>query len=641
VGPDPFLVSGRNGLNPNQEDACIVTGETIMKNKLGTDFRLRGCHLAVAAALAISSPAHAVQFQWGDWSGSWDNTISYGISWRGEKQDPALIGIGNGGTGPAILTDDGNLNFEKGDIFSNIIKGTSELEIDNGQFGAFGRIKYWYDFEMENGGKPHGHSANNFEPGAELNDDDFADFAKFSGLALLDLFAYGTFDLGENPLDVRIGRQVVNWGEATFIQGVNVLNPIDVSAFRRPGAEIKEGLLPLALAYGNLGLGGGWSIEAFYQFKWEKTVIDGCGTYFSTVDFAATGCNELAAPDVGLPDLVLQNINNVAKDPFIDEASNSGQYGLAVRNYVEQIDTEFGLYYQRLHSRTPVINLRYTLSAAANGSILGFNPVPVYYQIAYPEDTDVWGLSFATNVGVVALSGEVSYKKDLPVGVNGTTELLGGLRVLATQGALCGSPAGDAVYGQFGDRACAAWGSFATTGDGLALGWDYFDVTQAQTTALYFWDQGLGSQRVTLIGEVAWIGVNDLPSIAEMPYGRNPIFGAPENFFDPATGAPVSSQADDGFVTSSSWGYRIRAAANYPNVFAGVTLTPSIAWAHDVSGTSPTPTFSDGRKAFSMALGANYLAKYRGSIAYTWFMGGAANAVSDRDFFSLTLSMDF
>ncbi|NND57677.1 MAG: DUF1302 domain-containing protein [Xanthomonadales bacterium] len=607
-----------------------------MRKRQGTKISLRGCPLAIAAALALSSPAHAVQFDWGDWSGSWDNTISYGISWRGEDPDPALIGIGNGGTAPAILTDDGNLNFEKGDIFSNIIKGTSEFEISNGQFGGFARIKYWYDFELMKGDRPHGHSPNNYVVGETLDDADFDKWARFSGLRLLDLFVYGSFDLGNMPLDVRVGRQVVNWGEATFIQGVNVLNPIDVSAFRRPGAEIKEGLLPVALIYGNLGLGGGWSLEAFYQFQWEETVIDGCGTYFSDVDFAASGCNQLLAPDIGVPEFVLQNINNVRKDPFVNEASDSGQFGVAVRNYVDAIDTEFGLYYQRLHNRTPVLNVRYNLQAALDGSIflngLGGGPFPSYYQVEYPEDIDIYGVSFATNVGTVALSGEVSYKKDLPVGVNGTTELLGGLGVLASQGAACGTPVEYASYGQFGARACQAFFSFATTGDGLAQGWDRFDVTQAQATAIYFWEQGLGAQRVSLVGEVAWIGVSDLPDISVMPYGRNPSFGPPVN---------LGGVNDDGFVTSNSWGYRFRASANYPNVFAGVELTPSIAWAHDVKGTSPTPSFQDGRKAFSVALGANYLTKYRGSIAYTWFSGGVANTQSDRDFFSFTVSMDF
>jgi hypothetical protein len=607
-----------------------------MNKAQGTKFRLRGCPLAIAAALVMSSPAHAVEFEWGDWSGSWDNTISYGISWRGADINEKLIGKGNGGTAQAIIDDDGNLNFEKGDIFSNIIKGTSEIGIDNGQLGGFARIKYWYDFEMMNNGMPHGHSPNNYVAGAELNDDDFHELAQFSGLYLLDLFAYGSFDLGEMPLDVRLGRQVVNWGEATFIQGINVLNPIDVSAFRRPGAEIKEGLLPVNMLYSNLGIGDGWSLEGFYQIKWEETVIDACGTYFSDNDFAPTGCNELIVPDLGQPDFISQNLSNVRKDPNIRDARNGGQWGLAIRKYVEQIDTEFGLYYQQLHSRTPSLNLRYNNAAAADGSILFSRaagrpvPVPAYYQVQYVEDINIWGLTFATNVGVVALSGEVSYHQDLPVSVNGTTILQAGLGVISTAGAACATPQ---AYGQFGARACQAFISYATTGDGVADGWDRFDMTQAQTTAIYFWDQGLGAERVSLVGEVAWIGVSDLPAISVMPYGRNPIYGAP------TTG--LGGPSDEGFVTSNSWGYRLRASANYPNVFSGVELTPSIAWAQDVSGTSPTSAFVDGRKALGIALGANYLTKYRAAIAYTWFMGGYANTQVDRDFFSFTVSMDF
>ena len=233
----------------------------------------------------------------------------------------------------------------------------------------------------------------------------------------------------------------------------------------------------------------------------------------------------------------------------------------------------------------------------------------------------------------MALSGEVSYKKDLPVGVNGTTELLGGLGVLATQGAAC--PVNPLAYGQFGPRACAAFAQFAANplqNSGLAQGWDRFDVTQAQITAFYLMDQVLGSERLSVIGEAAWIGVDDLPSIAEMPYGRNPIFGAPVNLGGPS---------NDGFVTSNSWGYRLRAWLVYPNVFSGVELQPTIAWSHDVSGTSPTPSFVDGRKALSLSLAANYLTKYRASVAYTWFSGGYANTQVDRDFFSFTVSMDF
>ena len=43
------------------------------------------------------------------------------------------------------------------------------------------------------------------------------------------------------PLSIRFGKQVLSWGESLFIQGGNsVINPIDVSAIRAPGAELKK-----------------------------------------------------------------------------------------------------------------------------------------------------------------------------------------------------------------------------------------------------------------------------------------------------------------------------------------------------------------------------------------------------------------
>ena len=99
---------------------------------------------------------------------------------------------------------------------------------------------------------------------------------------------------------MRLGRQVVSWGESTFIQGgLNSSNPFDVNALRRPGASLKEGLLPVGMLYVNAGVTENLSIEAFYQYDWEKTQIDGCGTYFSGADFAADGCNFVSVGPLG------------------------------------------------------------------------------------------------------------------------------------------------------------------------------------------------------------------------------------------------------------------------------------------------------------------------------------------------------
>ena len=98
---------------------------------------------------------------------------------------------------------------------------------------------------------------------------------------------------------------------------------------------------------------------------------------------------------------------------------------------------------------------------------------------------------------------------------------------------------------------------------------------------------------------------------------------------------------NDGYVTDSSWGYRIRAGLTYNDVIAGINLTPSLAWSHDVSGYSPNSNFTEDAKALSVALGAEYLNRYTASLSYTTFSGGDYNTIVDRDFLSLSLSVSF
>ncbi|MBN0328976.1 DUF1302 family protein, partial [Pseudomonas aeruginosa] len=89
---------------------------------------------------------------------------------------------------------------------------------------------------------------------------------KSSGAELLDAFIYNNYAIGDLPGSVRLGKQVVNWGESTFIQnGISAINPIDVTAFRRPGSEIKEGLIPVNMFYLSQNLTDNLSAEGFYQ----------------------------------------------------------------------------------------------------------------------------------------------------------------------------------------------------------------------------------------------------------------------------------------------------------------------------------------------------------------------------------------
>ncbi len=614
-----------------------------------------GAFAIVANLMAL--PAMAGEFELGGFEGSFNSQISLGGSWRMSEMEPRLVTPGNApgfGLASTSTADDGDLNFDDGDIYSLILKGVHDLELRKGDFGVFLRAKYWYDQELENGSRPHGNSANAYTPNTELATSGFDSFAQGSGIELLDAFIYNTFYLGENeaPLDVRLGRQVVSWGESTFIQnGINSINPVDVSAFRRPGAEIKEGLLPVSMLTFAAGVTDALSIEGFYQLEWEKTVIDGCGTFFSTADVAATGCNIVTLTAAASDQFSMANGLFVSRRADI-EPDNNGQYGLALRYFAEKLaGSEFGVYYINYHSRIPYLGGFSSANESLGGppgtpfipgNPLGGNP---QYFAEFPEDIELFGVSVATNFAGFAVSGEVSYRPDYPIQIN-TTELL--------QGAV-----GEAPWSTVLPRIIAV-------GPGAsASGYDRLPVTQAQVTFIRFVDQVLGASRLSLAAEFGANWVGNLPEQSEQRYGRSPTYGM--GFFEPiplpspplppgefitcAAGnalagvAPPNSNSDncttEGYVTDSSWGYRVRAGLAYNDVFAGINLTPSLAWSHDVDGYSPNSNFNEGAKALTLSLAAEYLNRYTGSLAYTTFSGGDYNTVEDRDFLSLSMSVSF
>ncbi len=63
---------------------------------------------------------------------------------------------------------------------------------------------------------------------------------------ILDAYVYGSWHIGNMPLNARFGRQVFNWGEGIFYRGgVNTTNPVDAAKYRLPGSELKEVLMPV------------------------------------------------------------------------------------------------------------------------------------------------------------------------------------------------------------------------------------------------------------------------------------------------------------------------------------------------------------------------------------------------------------
>lgn len=580
-------------------------------------------------ATTLATPALAVEFNLGEIEGRFDSQLSIGTSIRMDDANPNLISQANGGTGADLGSfDDGTQNFDKGDAFSTVFKGVHDLQLNYDNVGAFVRGKYWYDFELKDGEVNHGHIPNGYVPNSGLDDSDFNDYAKFSGAEILDAYVFGEFEINGQPLDVRLGRQVVNWGESTFIQGgINVINPFDVNAFRRAGAEVKEGLLPVNMAFASLGLTDNLSVEGFYQLEWEKTVVDGCGTFFSTADISSEGCDGIRVfvpghPVLGVDDQSYYYGTAAAIGGVVDrnadgirDADDDGQFGLAFRYFAEELNsTEFGFYLTKYHSRLPLIS-----GVAQLGTLPAGASFSSEYFIEYPEDIAMTGVSWSSSIGDIAWSGEVSHKKDVPLQINGSLLVAS----MLSGGLAPGNPANARVGAAFVD--------FSTGGDGYVQGYDQFDITQVQTSFVKFVDQVMGASRLTLIGELGWTHVHSLDeSATALKYGRNSVFG-------------YTSGDDEGFTTQDSYGYVVRANLAYSDVFAGVNLKPEISFKHGLSGYGPEPgaAFNEDEKTLSMSLTADYLNQYSVQLAYTDFFGGDFNSVEDRDFLSLSASMSF
>ena len=583
-------------------------------------WRLAKLPLAVSLASTLAAPAFGITFEIGEIEGQFDSSLSVGASWAVRGADPDLVGARNGGSASSQTGDDGRLNFKKGETFSKIVKGIHDLELKYGDTGVFVRGKYWYDFELKDEHRLL----------YDIDDHNRKEAAQASGAQILDAFIYHNYSIAEQPGSVRLGKQVVSWGESTFIfNSINSINPVDVAAFRRPGAEIKEGLIPVNMFYVSQSLTDNLSAEAFYQLEWDQTVLDNCGTFFSA-DPVADGCTDRLAvlgsdfnPDGSAGYRYVGRLGD-------EDARDSGQWGVALRWYSPELnDTEFGFYAMNYHSRTPILSYvagapgLYTVEDPATGELTG------KYFLEYPEDIRLYGLSFSTNVGSTAVSGELSYRPNMPMQIN-TTDLT--VASVAQAGPLIWNNSPIYTSGH------------AAQGEGEMLkGYVRKPMTQAQLTLTQFIDQVMGASRLTLVGEVGYTHVSDLGK-NELRFGRAAEFGngaIPTNSLCEGLLNTANPQNCDnkGFFTNTSWGYRARAILDYPDVFAGVNLKPNLSWSHDVDGYGPT--FNEGNKAISVGLDAEYQNTYTASLSYTDFFGGEYNTNIDRDFVALSFGVNF
>lgn len=282
-------------------------------------------HLVAIALSGASLNAAAFQVDTGE-SGvkvTWDNTVKYSTAWRMKNPDPALTRNPN--------MDDGDRNFKKG-LISNRLDLLSELDIAYKNVGARVSGAAWYDSEYlrsnDNPGFPGGAFPNQLSVGSnqftQATRDIHGKNAEF-----LDAFVYGKFDLGEQRATVRLGQHALQWGESVFFGGNAIaggMAPVDVvKLLSVPNTQFKEAIRPVPQISGQIQLTPNVSFGAYYQFNWEPNRLPAVGSYFSFVDTAADGGEQLLLAGPGSP--------FAANAPRVGDqlAGNSGQGGIQMR----------------------------------------------------------------------------------------------------------------------------------------------------------------------------------------------------------------------------------------------------------------------------------------------------------------------
>lgn len=581
-----------------------------------------GCSSALALGLlATAAPAMAGEKQFSEnVSAKWNLKASVGAISRMESADKDNLFPGDTPDGGAksAVTDDGNLNYDGGEVVSAVAKAVGDFNLQYKNYGLFVRAKGWYDYVQSERDVPHGNFPNEFQGGEPLSDDGFDRNSKFKGATFQDVFVHGTFKVNEQPLKLKAGRQTLLWGRSLYSRGsLSALNAIDLAALHRPGSEYTEFLKPAGMVTADYKFTDRLSMKSFYQYEWRAANLDGCGTFFSTLDNTAVGCNATFSSSVVIPNKTAYENGIYIPRRDEKEPDDGGQYGLKFDYAFPGAKAKIGTYFLNYHMRLPIYSVTKEDSPLNEGITPG-NDIAYFYE--YPEDIQVIGLTAdKTFEGVGNLAMNLSYLPDMPIQIN--TPDLTTSRVLEANGVPASAvqtlgysiPQGtvDYVYGS---------GKEVT-------GFQEFDIQRAEFTFTTVIPQLLGAQKTIVSAQLGSEFIPDLPDQEEMRFRRHTNFG-------------VGELGEDGYVTDFSWGYQLTLKSTYANAIGPVSLTPSLTMKHGVEGYSSDDALQEDERSLGLGIGMSYK-KLSADLSYTTYNDAKYSVVNDRDYLSFNTTYNF
>jgi hypothetical protein len=363
----------------------LTTKETRVKRKN----KLPRSAVAFLPIVLGLSAAQAVEIDVGnaDLAIRWDNTARYNYMLRVESQDPNILNSAN--------SDDGDRNFNKGTV-SNRIDLLSELDVVyKKSWGVRISGAGWYDAAARKLDNTSVATSNHLVNGQQALG--MSDTAKryHQGLSgeILDAFVFGRADLGEMPLNFKLGRHTTFWGEA-LLSPIHSLSygqaPLDLrKAAAVPGTEAKELFLPRNALSAQLQINPELSLAGQYFLDWAPFRIPEAGSYLGAGDMLQGGGESL----ILAPGVLFQHGTDVTP-------KKQGDWGLSARLRPDWLDGTMGLYYRK------TADIQFQMHIA---------PATGQYYLVYPSGIDVVGFSLAKNVAGVSVGAEVNYRKNMPL----------------------------------------------------------------------------------------------------------------------------------------------------------------------------------------------------------------------------------
>ncbi|MEO8644215.1 DUF1302 family protein [Pseudomonas sp.] len=360
---------------------------------------------APLAILCAAEPAMALNVDLGnpDMSLRWDNTVRYNLGFRAEDCDKNICG-NDAGRGDVTAYQSDRKFAHAGDVVTNRVDILTEMDfVYKGRHGARVSANGWYDHAYR--GDIEGDRAldvSGVGQGAGATGGGYSNYTNRwnhgpSG-EFLDAFVFTGFDLGEVPVDIKVGQHNIYWGESLFssVNGVSYnQGPIDVrKATATPGTEAKELFKPLDQISMSAQVASDLTLSAQYLLDWKPMVLPDGGTYFGAADGISLGKGGTV---FGAP-------IDISEEPD----KKHGDWGLAARWSPAWLDGTMGFYYREYTNKFPQLVMTDFMI------IPGVGAAPTGFGLDYSADTreKMFGMSLSQQFFGVSVGADLTYRPD-------------------------------------------------------------------------------------------------------------------------------------------------------------------------------------------------------------------------------------